>query len=113
MEIETGLAQYSALDGALLGGFFISYSVLALVQINNLYNGRFLLFAGLAACAGLIATGLGRADFSGFCADGPSVIVCGGTGRGLTALGMVWLYVSGAMLVLFGVAQAIRALRSR
>lgn len=111
MDRESSLPHYSALDGALIGAFFISYSVFALVQLNNLFNGRFILFVILAACAALIARGFVLYDYSEICAGGRSAIICGGQGRGLAALGMIWVYVSGAMFVLFGVAQGIRILR--
>jgi len=111
MDSANSVSHYTALDGALLGAFFISYSVLALVQLNNLFNGRFILFVALVACAALITTGFELSDFSKICANGPSAIICGGKGQGLTALGLVWLYVSGAMFALFGIAQLIRTLR--
>ena len=113
MDSASSVSPYTALDGALLGAFFISYSVLALVQLNNLFNGRFILFVALAACTALVATGFEFSEFAEICAESPSAIMCGGTGRGLTALGMVWVYVSAAMFALFGVAQLIRALRRR
>ncbi len=113
MENGMSVPQYSALDGALLGAFFISYSVLALVQLSNLFNERFFVFVTLVACTALIARGFGLSDFTELCVDDPSVIMCGGNGRGLATLGMVWVYVSGAMFALFGIAQIIRSLRGR
>ena len=112
MDNANSVSQYTALDGALLGAFFISYSVLALTQLNNLFNGRFILFFAVIACAALSAAGFELSDFSDFCANGPSAIVCGGTGRGLTILAMVWVYVSGAMFALFGVSRFIKTHRS-
>ena len=113
MNSANSVSQYTALDGGLLGVFFISYSVLALVQLNNLFNRRFILFLAIAVCTALVTTGFEYSDFDEFCAESPSAIVCGGTGRGLTALGLVWVYVSAAMLALFGLGQLIRALRTR
>lgn len=107
------VSQYTALDGGLLRAFFISYSVLALVQLNNLFNGRFILFLAIAACTALATTGFEYSDFEQICGESPSAIMCGGTGRGLSALGLVWIYVSAAMFALFGLGQLIRALRKR
>lgn len=61
MENASNTVDFSALELALMVPFFISYSVVALVQINNLFSGRFIIFAALSAAAALIAEGFALA----------------------------------------------------
>ena len=101
----------TALDMALLPMFFISYSVIALVQITNLYGGRYGLFAGVTAGALALSLGFSVVDVSRFCDASASAIVCGGSGEGgdgLSAFSIAWVYSSLAMLVMFLFAQGLK-----
>ena len=105
--------DFTALDAALLGGFFISYSVLTLVQVSNLFSKRFVTFVVICGIAALVALGFRVADFSGFCAERQSAIICGGEGRGLAAFGMIWVFVCLAALGMFGLVRALLVLKGR
>lgn len=91
----------TALDMALLPMFFISYSIVAIVQIANLFGGRHVLFAAITAGLLAIALSFRLADFSRFCAQSASAVVCGGDGEGLTAFALAWAYVSLGMLAMY------------
>ena len=108
---DGGSSHFSAIDSALLGCFFISYSVLALVQISSLFSRRYVTFGILAAGSLLVAQGFALIDFSGFCAERSSVIICSGERFGLTRFGMVWVYVTAAMLGMYGFIRILRAIR--
>lgn len=112
-EVQSAGAEFGAFDVMLIGVFFISYSVFALTQLNNLYSARFLLFIGLAAGSAALAFGLGELNVSGFCADTNSAIVCGNEGRALRSFGLVWAAVSAAALAMFALARGLAALRDR
>ncbi|WP_416899407.1 MAG: hypothetical protein ACMVY4_06735 [Minwuia sp.] len=109
---EGGASHFSAIDMALLGCFFISYSVLALIQVANLFGNRFIVFGAIAAATAIAAQGFALADFSGFCAEQSSVIICSSEPHGLTRFGTVWVYVSAATLAMYAVVQAIRAFKA-
>lgn len=100
--------KFGAFDLLLLGVFFMSYNVLGLVQIAMLFGGRFIVFAALTVAALVAAQGFAWYDYAGFCAEPVSAIVCGRGRQGLTGLGMVWVYVSLAMLAMFGLNRLLR-----
>jgi hypothetical protein len=104
---------FGAFDLMLLSVFFISYSVAALVQVNNLFNDRYAVFGGLVLIAFLASRLFGMMDYTSFCAETNSALVCRNGGRGLVALATMWIYVSFAMLFMFGCVCLIRAFRSR
>ena len=103
--------EFTAFDLMLLGIFFISYNVLALVQVALLYSRRWLAFAVLAAGTVALSQAFGHFDYAGFCAERQSAIVCSPDGRGLTGFALVWVYVSAAMLTAYIVLKGIRRLR--
>ncbi|WP_417514290.1 hypothetical protein [Minwuia sp.] len=112
MEEIQGAAKFGALDLMLLGVFFISYNVLALLQIAFLYGGRYVTFGAVTVGAVLLAQGFVFLDVSAFCADRSSVIICSDDKRQLVSLGMVWVIVCAAMLVIFAALQGLRRLRA-
>lgn len=103
-----GNVEFGAFDLMLLGVFFISYNVLGLVQIAMLFGRRFIVFASLTAAALLAAQGFAWFDYAEFCVEPTSAIVCGRDQQGLTGMGMVWVYVSAAMLAMFGLNRLVR-----
>lgn len=112
MEEVQSTMKFGALDLLLLGVFFISYNVLGLMQIAFLYGRRYLTFSAVSAGVLLIAQGFTWLDVSGFCQERSSVIICGEEREGLVGLGMVWVIVCAAMLVIFLLLQGIRWLRT-
>ncbi|MEM7268178.1 MAG: hypothetical protein AAF401_02880 [Pseudomonadota bacterium] len=112
-EAASQSAELSALDMALIPSFFISYSVLALSQLNLLFSERFVFFAGLAVGSYALAIGLGAIDFSGFCEGTQSVVICGSEARGLRAFGVVWTWVSAAVLGMYLVSRGLTKWRER
>ncbi|MEM1315078.1 MAG: hypothetical protein AAGI51_11015 [Pseudomonadota bacterium] len=101
------LAPYGAIDAALLGAFYMSYGVLGLVQIANLFEGRALRFAAILGGAAALGQGFGLLDYSGFCAVRSSAVICNHGARGLVGLATPWVWVSLAMLALFGMSKGL------
>jgi hypothetical protein len=112
MEELTTPAKFGALDLMILGVFFISYSVLGLTQIAMLFSRRFITFMVLGAISAVIAQSFVLLDFTGFCSERSSVILCGSEKQELVGLGMVWVIVSFAMLAVYGMARALQRLRT-
>lgn len=108
METTSTAIEYSGLDQALTAAFFVSYVVLTLVQINNLFNRRFVVFAGLLTAAVVFAQGVRLLDLTSFCADTKSSIICNNQANGLISFGMLWAYVSLAALAMFLFVQWIQ-----
>ena len=106
-EAVPAVAEFCGTDLMLLALFFISYSVLALVQLANLFAGRFVLFAGLGAGLCVLALILGALDYGNFCATAGSALVCGNGADGLRAMGLLWGVVSLAMLGGFALSRGI------
>lgn len=102
----------TAFDFALIGGFFISYSVIGLAQLNALFNGAFVRFLVVAGVFAGIAIAAGSWSFAEYCAEPPSAIVCNNGGRGLWSMALVWSAVSAAILGMFLLSRLITRLRS-
>jgi hypothetical protein len=111
MEEIQAAAKFGAFDLLLLGVFFISYNVLALVLVACLFGGRWIAFAAVTVVVTLAAQGGRWLDFRDFCAERSSVIVCGEERQELVALGSVWIIVCAAILVIFLLLQVIRRRR--
>ena len=111
--IDPDRADLSGFDLALLSVFFISYAVLGIVQLANLFGARFGIFVALIATALILGFGVGYIDFSGFCAETRSSIVCGERASGLSAFIMIWVWVSLAILPMFGLSKLLQWWRGR
>lgn len=109
-EVQTA-AKFGAFDLLLLGVFFISYNVLALVLVACLYGRRWIAFAVVTAVVTVAAQGFRWLDFAEFCAERSSVIVCGEDRQELVALGSVWIIVCAVILLVFLILQVIRRRR--
>lgn len=86
--------SYASLDYALLGTFFISYSVFALLQLGFLFNHRFARFIGLMAAQWAVIFTIKGFSFAQLCADRSSALICNNDARGLASLASVWIVVS-------------------
>ena len=102
----------TAFDFALLGAFFISYSVIGLAQLNALFNGAFLRFLIVAALLAALAVAARASPFAGLCQEPPSAILCNNGGRGLWSMAIVWTAVSVAVFGMFLTSRMITRLRS-
>lgn len=112
MEEAQSSLKFGAFDLMLLGAFFISYNVLALIQVAFLYSGRSLAFAAVSVAAVLAAPGMRMLDFAESCAARPSAILCSYEKPVLIGLGTVWAIVCLAVLMIYLTLQAIRLLRT-
>lgn len=112
MEEVQSAAKFGAFDLLLLGVFFISYNVLALMQVAFLYGRRYVVFGLVTLIVTAAALGSRWVSFDGFCAERSSVIVCGEDRQELVALGSVWIIVCAAVLVIYVLLQAIRRNRA-
>ncbi|ANK80971.1 MAG: hypothetical protein TEF_09310 [Rhizobiales bacterium NRL2] len=112
MEEAQSSLKFGAFDLMLLGAFFISYNVLALIQVALLYGGRFIVFATVTLAAVLAAPGLEMLDLSETCAVRSSAILCGDGKQVLIGLGTVWPIVCFAVLLIFVMLRAIRRFRA-
>lgn len=113
MEEVVSTAKFGALDLMILGVFFISYSVLGLTQIAMLFSRRFITFVVLGAISAIIAQSFVLLEFTDFCSERSSVILCGPEKQELVGLGMVWVIVCFAMLAVFGMARALQRLQAK
>ena len=102
----------TAIDFALLGGFFISYSVIGLAQLNALFNGAFIRFGVVAGLLIAFALATLVAPFDAICAEPQSAIFCNNRGRGLWSLAMAWTAVSAAVFGMFLISRLITRFRS-
>ena len=109
--IDPDRADLSGFDLALLSVFFISFAVLGVVQLANLFGGRTGVFSGLVAASLAFALGVRYAPFEGFCAETQSVLICNDAASGLSAFAMIWVWVSLAMLPMFGLSKLIQKYR--
>ena len=62
-------ASYASLDYALLGGFFISYSVFALIQLGFLFNQQYARFISLIAAQWATIAAIKSYSFAQLCTD--------------------------------------------
>ena len=104
---------FSGLDGAIVASFFISYSVLALTQISNLFNQKLTLFFSLTLIGLIAAVGVKGLDFTELCETRTSAILCNKGGDALREFAIVWVYISIAMLVLFLLSRAIQRMKGK
>lgn len=112
MEEAQSSLKFGAFDLMLLGAFFISYNVLALIQVAFLYSGRIVVFAAVSVAAILAAPGLRMLDFADSCAARPSAILCGDEKPVLIGLGTVWAIVCLVVFMVYVTLQAIRHFRT-
>lgn len=110
MDEATTIIDFNAVDRAIIAALFISYGVLALFQLGNLFAGRFVLFALIALVTGAVAFDLPMAGADTLCMHYRSAITCNNAGQALASLLSVWIYVSAGALVLFGYVRGLRRL---
>ncbi len=103
----------TALDMALVPGFFISYGIIGLIQLNALFGAAYLRFAAISVAVLIIAYAFQWIDFSGGCATRYSSLICTNNAQGIFGFAFVWTYVSAAMLGMFLFNRSIHALRNR
>ena len=108
MPAEPAVIDMGAFDIALSVSFFISCSILAVVQLSNLFNSRYIWFAALTAVSVALWQAVGRIDLSGLCAWTESALICNYGGRTMAAFFAIWIYVSLCMLALFGLVRVLR-----
>ena len=99
---------FSGLDGALVASFLISYSLLALVQISNLFNRNFMLFSVLLVASAFATFSLKGMEFPELCEDRSSTILCNNGGDAVSEFTIVWVYVSITMLLFFSLARMLQ-----
>ena len=106
-------ASYASLDYALLGGFFISYSVFALIQLGFLFNQQYARFISLIAAQWATIAAIKSYSFAQLVTDRASALVCNNDASGLVSLASVWIVVSLTMAGFFAVTTLIAKIRSR
>ena len=104
---------YGGLDFALLGAFFISYSVFALIQISFLFSRSYLRYSLVIIIQLAAVAGLRAADFSALCSSQNSHLVCNNNAAGLTGLAVMWLNVSFSMAGCFMLSRMIKHYKTR
>lgn len=105
---EDEFTELSGFDLGLIAVFFISWSVLAVTQLAMLFGERFIAFGVIVAVCLALAFALPLAVTAEFCEGSRSVFACAKGGRGLTQLALIWVAISAAMLVMYGVVLGIR-----
>ena len=110
LEDAAATVDFNALDQAIIAALFISYGVLALFQLGNLFAGRYLRFAAIAVVTGAAALVLPAIAPEALCAARPSAIVCNNGAEALASLLFVWVYLSAGALALFGYVRGLKVL---
>ena len=97
----------TALDMALAPSFFISYSVLALIQLNALFARAYVRYVVLVGIVGALMALFVFNDWSAACAEPLSAIICNNDGAGLVGFGWGWAAVSAGALAMYLFTSAL------
>ena len=71
MDEATAIVDFNAMDRAIIAALFISYGVLALFQLGNLFAGRLVIFALIALVTGVVSLGWPMTGMDGLCIPPP------------------------------------------
>ena len=110
MEEAAATVDFNGFDQAIIAALFISYGVLGLFQLGNLFAARYVRFAVIALATGAAALILPAIGPGALCASHPSAIVCNNDGRALALLLFVWIYISAGALILLGYVRGLKRL---
>lgn len=110
MEEAAATVEFNALDQAFVAALFISYGVLGLFQLGNLFASRYVRFAVIAVATGAAALILPAIGPDVLCAPHPSAIVCNNDGQALESLLFVWVYISAGALALLAYVRGLKRL---
>lgn len=110
MDEVSAAVEFNALDRAIIAMLFISFGVIGLFQLGNLFAGRYVRFALIAVATGTVSFIPSEIGLGWLCAASPSALVCNNEGQALASLLFVWVYISLGALVLFGYVRGLKGL---
>lgn len=110
MEEAAATVDFNAFDRAIIAALFMSYGVLGLFQLGNLFAARYVRFAIVAAATGAAALVLPVFAPEALCTAHPSAIVCNNDAQALASLLFVWIYTSAGALVLLAYVRGLKRL---